>query len=611
VNAHGARFCGECGQGIASDRGILSPASAERRQLTVMFCDLVGSTELSVRLDPEELREVIAAYRACCAETARRFGGFVAQYLGDGVLLYFGYPQAHEADAERAVRAGLAMVTAVEALPRPDGSRLRARVGIATGLTVVGAQVGISEVHERTAVGETPNLAARLQALAAPGEVVIAVTTRRLVGQLFDCETLGTVALKGLAPVEAWRVVGESRVLSRFEALHGTNLTPFVWREEEMALLARRWEQVKGGGGRVVLLSGEPGIGKSRLSETLVAQVAAKPAARLRYFCSPHHTQSAFHPFIAQLERAAGFAPADNARARLAKLATLLAPTSADPARELALIAELLSLPAEAGYVPLEASPQDKRELILAALLAQLERLAAQAPVLLVFEDAHWIDPTSLDLLGRTVARVADLPVLLVVTFRPEFQPPWVSRAHVTTLSLSRLGGHDAARIIDGVARGQALPPEIAQQILERTDGVPLFIEELTSTVLESGLLRDDGGRLRASGALPVLAVPTTLQASLVSRLDRLASVKDVAQIGATIGREFSYALLKAVAALGDAALRDALGRLTASGLVQQRGSPPEALYTFKHALVQDAAYGTLLKSRRQQLHATIAADGS
>jgi class 3 adenylate cyclase/tetratricopeptide (TPR) repeat protein len=579
--------------------------TAERRQLTVMFCDLVGSTSLSARLDPEDMRNVIGVYRKSVTDAVARFDGFIAQYLGDGVLVYFGYPHAHEDDAERAVRTGLAAVAAVDSIKGQVAAELKARVGIATGLVVVGEQVGAAESQERIAIGETPNLAARLQSVTAPGEVVIAASTRRLVGGMFDCSLLGPIEVKGLPqPVEAWRVRGESIGVSRFEAFHAAALTPLVGRQEEIEILLRHWHQAKLGNGRVVLLAGEPGIGKSRIAESLFLKLKDELHLRLRYFCSPHNTHSALYPFIAQLERAAGFALESDPGARLNNLEALLKPTATK--QDLALIAELLGVPVNGRCSLVQVSPREKREMTLTALLNQLVGVAAQRPVLMVFEDAHWIDPTSLELLDRTVARVADLPVMLIVAFRPEFQASWVGQPHVTMLPLNRLDRRNAAAIIAGVSKGKAIPDLVAEQILARADGVPLFIEELTSTLLESGMMRETPDSYVLDGPLPPFAIPTTLQASLAARLDRLAPVKNVAQIGAAIGREFSHELIAAVAAMRIVELDAALERLTSSGLISRRGTPPDAIYSFKHALVQDAAYATLLKSRRQQLHAKI-----
>ncbi len=584
----------------------VAATSAERRQLTVMFCDLVGSTALSARLDPEDLRVVIGAYHRCVAKVIGRAGGFVAKYMGDGVLAYFGYPRADEHDAERAVRTALKLVEKVAGLDTV-AAPLQVRVGIATGLVVVGDLIGQGASQEQAVVGETPNLAARLQALAEPGTVVIAPSTRRLTGGLFDYEDLGAVELKGLGmPVMAARVVRGSAAESRFEALHGRDLTPLVGRDEELALLRRRWQQAKEGDGRVVVLIGEPGIGKSRLAQAMLQQPAGEPHTRLRYFCSPHHQASALHPYITQLEHAAGFSREEMPEARLAKLEALLARSNAG-AEEIGFIAERMSIPAGDKYRLPDLTPQRRKEKTLEALLAQMARLAARQPVLMLFEDAHWIDPTSLELLTLTVARASTLPLLLLVTARPEFTAPWPADAHVTIQALGRLGRRDGATLVERSAGGKALPAEILEQILARTDGVPLFLEELTKTIIESGLLREEQGHYALDGALPPLAIPTTLHDSLTARLDRLAPVREVAQIGAAIGREFSYPLLSAVAHQPDDRLKEALDQLVRAELIFGRGEVPEAVYTFKHALVQEAAYESLLRERRRTLHARIA----
>jgi class 3 adenylate cyclase/predicted ATPase len=565
---------------------------AERRQLTVMFCDLVGSTALSARLDPEDLREVIAAYHRAVADMVRSLDGFVAKYMGDGVLVYFGYPRAHEDDAERAVRAGLGVIDAVGRLD-VKSVKPQARVGIATGLVVVGDLIGEGSAQEQSVVGETPNLAARLQALAEPDTVVIAVGTRRLLGDLFEVRDLGAFAVKGIAaPVPAWQVLRPSVVASRFEALRGSALSPLIGRDEEIDLLLRRWARAKAGDGQVVLVSGEPGIGKSRIAAALAERLQAEPFLRLRYFCSPYYQDSALFPFIEQIGRASGFARDDPPAVRLEKLQALLA-RAAPPGEDVALLADLLSLPGSERYPLPNLSPQRKKERTLEALLRQLEGLARRQPVLMVFEDAHWIDPTSRELLDLTVERIRSLPALLIVTFRPEFQPPWTGQAQVTMLALNRLDRRDRTALVVQIAGGKALPDGVIDQIAERTDGVPLFVEELTKSVLEGGV--------------PLLGIPTSLHDSLMARLDRLASVRRVAQTGAAIGREFSYTLLRTVFRLPEDELQTALARLVTSELVFQRGMPPDAIYSFKHALVQDAAHDSLLRSSRQQLHAQIA----
>ena len=589
---------------VAAPAAPLQVDTAERRQVTVMFSDLVGSTALSARMDPEDLRDVISAYQKCVAETVHRFDGFVARYMGDGVLVYFGYPQAHEDDAERAVRAGLELITAVTALK--SRASLQTRVGIATGVVVVGDLIGSGDTQERSMVGETPNLAARLQGVAGPNMVVICDSTRKLLGNLFELEHLGPKDLKGISgPARAWAALRATSVASRFEALHATGMTALVGREEESELLLRRWLRAKSGEGQAVLLSGEAGIGKSRLTAALLEGVTAEPHTRLRYFCSPQHTDSAFYPIIGQMERAAGLVPDDTPQARLDKLDAMLARTSTS-AEDAALIAEMLSLPNDGRYPAVQLTPEQRRQRTLDALISQLQALTRSSPVLMTFEDAHWSDPTSLEAFVRSVDRIATLRVMLIVTYRPEFDPPWIGRPHVTALTINRLAQREAGTIIDHLVGSHVLPASIRQDIIDRTDGIPLFVEEMTKAVLEAES-EDAVERIAAAVPLPALAVPASLHASLMARLDRLGAAKEVAQIGAAIGRTFSHSLLAAVARQPEVELESAIDRLIAAGLLFRQGVPPHATYLFKHALVRDTAYGTLLRRPRAALHARIA----
>jgi predicted ATPase len=524
--------------------------------------------------------------------------------MGDGVLVYFGYPEAHEDDAERAVRAGLELIAAITALK--TSVSLQTRVGIATGLVVVGDLIGSGETLESGIVGETPNLAARLQGIAEPNTVVIAQGTRKLVGNLFELEDLGTKDLKGIAgPVRAWAALRTSVVESRFEALHGTGATELVGREEEREILLRRWSRAKSGEGQVVLLSGEAGIGKSRLTAALLEDLAAEPHTRLRYFCSPQHTDSAYFPIISQMERAAGFTHADTESVKLDKLDAVLALSSTSK-QDAALFAEMLSLPNDGRYPALELAPQERRQKTLEALHAQIETFARKSPTLMIFDDAHWADATSLEVFGRAVDRIATHRVLLLITFRPEFIPPWIGQPHVTAFTLKRLTRREVDEMIDRVADNEPMPANIRQEIIERSDGIPLFVEEMTKVVLEA---ESRGAAERTAAAIrsPAFAVPATLHASLMARLDRLGSAKEVAQIGAVIGREFSHPLIAAVARKAEPELRSALDRLIDAGLLFRQGVAPHATYLFKHALVQDAACGTLLREPRRKLYARIA----
>jgi class 3 adenylate cyclase/predicted ATPase len=594
----------------ASERAPVRPDTdaAERRHLTVMFCDLAGSTALSARLDPEDMREVIRAYQDACSGAIARYDGFVAKFMGDGILAYFGYPRAHEDEAERAARAGLEIAAAIAKLETRARDALQVRIGIATGLVVVGDLVGEGSAREQAVVGDAPNLAARLQGLAEPGSIVVAASTRRLLGDLFRLRDLGLHRVKGLAdPVEAWVVEGMSLSESRFDAAHTARLTGFVGRESESALLLDRRRLAWQGEGQIVLISGEAGIGKSRFAAWLAEQIGDEPHTRLRYQCSPYHRDSALYPFIAQLERAARIGAEETPEWKLDKLEALLAMATSRVKETAPLFASLLSIPLGSRYPALGLSPAQQRRQTLSAILDQMEGLARQKPMLVLFEDAHWADATSLEVLDLGMERVRRLPVLFLITFRPEFEPPWKGLPNVTGVGLGRLDRGQIETLVETVTGGRKLPSEVMAQIVAKTDGVPLFIEELTKNVQESGLLIEDGDHYRLDGPLPPLAIPATLQDSLMARLDRLAPVKEIAQIGAAIGREFSYALLSVVAGRDEASLKSALSQLEDAELLYRSGAAPDARYSFKHALVQDTAYESLLKSRRQVLHRRIA----
>jgi DNA-binding winged helix-turn-helix (wHTH) protein/predicted ATPase len=625
IHRKGFRFVGEVKEELRAGDGAAAavegpvrdlrapvperPPTAERRQLTVVSCELLLG-QGAARMDPEDLRDVVRAYHGCVSETAARFNGMIGDTFGNAVFVHFGYPAAHEDDAEQAVRCGLELCAAVTRIAVVAGLETRAplqtRVGIATGVVVASDPTGAAGARERGIIGETPNLAARLQGIAEPNTVVIAEGTRRLLGDLFELQDLGAREFKGTTrPVRAWAVLQASSVESRFEALHASNLTALVGREEESELLLRRWLRAKAGQGQVVLLSGEAGIGKSRLTAALSERLASELHARLRYFCSPQHTDSAFYPIIGQIERAVGMGHDDTPQTRLDKLDGIFMQTSTS-IEDAALFADMLSLPNDGRYPALDLDPQQRRQRTLGAVLSHIEALARQGLVLMSFEDVHWIDPTSLELLGRAVDRIRSLRVLLVVTFRPEFAPPWIGRPHVTALTINRLAEREVAVMIDQVVGDKLLPASIRQDIIERTDGIPLFVEEMTKAVLEA---EGEGEARRTVAAVPfpALAIPASLHASLMARLDRLGTAKEVAQIGAAIGREFSYALLAAVVRQPVAEMGSALDRLVQAGLLFRQGEPPHATYLFKHALVQEAAYGTLLREPRRTLHARIA----
>jgi class 3 adenylate cyclase/tetratricopeptide (TPR) repeat protein len=583
------------------------PQDAERRHLTVMFCDLVGSTALSARLDPEDMWEVIRAYRAACASVIAAYDGRIARFVGDGILVYFGYPRAHEDDAERAVRAALDTISAIGQLKTGADERVELRIAIATGLVVVGDLISGDASEEQATVGDTPNLAARLQSLAEPGAVVVASSTRRLLGDLFTFRNLGRREVKGIAePIAVWAVEGAIASESRFEAVRAVRSIGFVGRRDEIEFTLSRQRLAWQGQGQMVLISGEAGIGKSRIVATLSESPSLGAHRRVRYQCSPYHTNSVLHPFVAQLERAAGIRSHDTPGQKLDKLEAMLSLGTQQVAQATPLIAALLSIPTGDHCPPLALSPAQQRRQTFAALLDQLEGLAREQPLLIICEDMHWADATTLELFDLAVDRIRGLPILVLMTSRPEFEPSWSGLANVSLLRLDRLDRRDSRALVEQVAVGRQLPREMMKQIIDRTDGIPLFVEELTKMVLESGLLLEDAGRYRLDNPLPPLAIPATLQDSLMARLDRLAPVKELAQIGAAIGRDFSYALLRYVAGRDDLTLSAALAQLEEAELLVRRGAPPEANYSFKHALVQEAAYESLLKSKRQVLHKRI-----
>jgi class 3 adenylate cyclase/predicted ATPase len=584
-----------------------APDTAERRQLTVMFCDLVGSTAMSARLDPEDMRDVIRAFQDTCSGAVARYDGFIARFMGDGILAYFGFPRAHEDEAERAIRSGLDIVDAAGKLETPARHKLGVRVGIATGIVVVGHVVGEGATQEQDVVGETPNLAARLQALAQPGTVVIAQSTKRLIGRTFELEPLGARTLKGFAaPVPVWSVLRVARNSTRFEATRSQGLSPLVGREPETALLLDRWRRVRDGEGQAVLVSGEAGIGKSRIVAALAEQIAASPHTAISFQCSPHHVNDALYPILSIIGRLAGLVSDEPDSAKLDKLETMIVGCGLE-AREIApFLAVALSIATGDRYPPIDLTAAEWKERTMAALVALFEARARRAPALALLEDAHWIDPTSLAVLGRLFEHLTDLNALLVITARPEFMLPWGRRENSSVLRLNRLARAEAMAVIHRVAGGKALPAEILEQIIAKTDGVPLFVEELTKTVMESGLLREESDAYQLVSAPTPIAIPSTLQDSLLARLDRLGSAKDIAQIGAAMGREFSHRILEEISTVRGPALTEALDKLIAADMIYRRGAPPEAIYTFKHALLRDVAYQLMVRARRRDVHRGI-----
>ncbi|MBR0831010.1 AAA family ATPase [Bradyrhizobium manausense] len=590
-----------------------SEVGAERRQLTTMFCDMVDSTGLSAQFDPEDVRDMIASFRETCVRVVKHYEGFAARYVGDGILVYFGYPTAHEDDAERAVRAGLEIVRVLSSARaiEPRGALSHApavRIGIATGLVVVGDLVGPGTEERDSAVGETVNLAARLQGLAPSNGVVISSSTQALLKGKFDYRNLGAHALKGISDkAQAWHVVRATRVETRFAAAMGSKLTPHVNREEEIALLTARWQQAKEGDGQVVVLFGEPGIGKSRIIQEIFERLGGDRHGHVSFQCSPYYTSTAFYPFIEQLKFSLGLDREDASALSLSSLEAAVAQANIEVEQVTPLFAALLSIPTGDRYQPLELSPQQQKDATVSALVNHLVGLANDQPLVAVFEDLHWIDPTSREVIDLLVDKVQGKPILVIITARSEFQPSWNAHSHITTLLLNRLSRQLRATLVERVAGSRELPKEVVEEIIVKTDGVPLFVEELTKTVLESNLLTERHGRYVLSGPWRQLAIPATLTDSLMARLDRMGPFKKIAQIGATIGREFSYETLHTVADAPADQIEAALNHLEEAGLIIRRGHPPDALYSFKHVMIQNAAHESLLHSERRKLHSRIA----
>jgi class 3 adenylate cyclase len=586
---------------------------AERRQLTVMFCDLVGSTAISEQLDPEDLRKVVRAYQEICGKVIRRFEGHIAQYLGDGLLVYFGYPQAHEDDAQRAARTGLGIVEAITRLnPRlyeEWGVELAVRIGIHTGLVVAG-EVGYGSSRERLALGDTPNIAARLQDTADPNTVVVSAATYRLIEGFFACQQLDTLVPKGYSqPIDVCQLCQESSARSRLDTVVSAELTPLVGRDQETGLLFERWEQIQEGMGQVVLLSGEAGVGKSRLVQAMKEHVAQDPQAWLTPCqCSAYHRNSAFYPLVDVLERVVlQFERGDDPAKKLSRLEGFLVQYAIPLPEMVPLFADLFSIPLDDKYTPSNLSPERQKQLIFQTILGVLLEIANRQPLLLVMEDLHWADPTTLEFLNLLVDQIPTTRIFALFTFRTDFSPPWSGRAHLTNLTLRRLTRKQVEIMIQHVAGGKALPAVVLEQIVKKTDGVPLFVEELTKMVLESGLLREKEEGYELAGPLPPLAIPATLQDSLMARLDRLASVKEIVQLSAILGRDLTYEMLQAVSSLDEETLQQGLSQLVEAELLYQRGIPPKAIFTFKHALIQETAYQSLLRGTRQQYHQRIA----
>src|SRR5215471_5435550 len=583
-------------------------SGAERRHLTVLFCDIAGSTKLSVRLDPEELAEVLREFQSRCSDAIRQYDGYVARFMGDGILAYFGFPQAHEDDAERAVNAALKIVASVSTSHSSRVQRIKVRIGIASGLVVVGDLVGEGPALEFALVGEAPNLAARLQQLAKPSQILVSSGTRRLLRSRFVLDDVGERTAKGFGrQVRIWSVLKSNPVESRFEARQASPMTRFVGRELELAFLHDNYRMAERGEGRLVLISGEPGIGKSRLAMALAQQVSREAERILSFQCSPYHTSSAWYPVVRHLEDAAGIDPDSVSTLKLQKLETFVAQCCAWSGKELfPVLAALLNVPTDDRYVKLELSPSQLKMRTFAALLTMFRPRREEGPVILVFEDVHWIDPTSLEFLERPRDEAQSCQMLVLVLMRPEFTLPWTDLPHVAGLTLNQFNKREAAAIIEAVAGQGSLPRETIDQIVAKTDGVPLFVEEMTKAVLETSDRTTDGsgGKAHSASSLPV---PDTLHESLMARLDQLASPKTIAQTAAVIGREFRLDLLEAVASAPKRDVHAAIDRLLASGLLYRSGNLGDHHFTFKHALVQEEAYASLLNAERRRLHRQIA----
>ena len=581
--------------------GIAAVSDSERRQLTVLFCDMVGFTELASRVDPEILQAVIRRYEDICAVCITRYEGYVFQRLGDGIVAFFGFPLAHEGEAERAVRAGLEIIDSLSRTVIPEVGFLRVRIGIAAGVVVVSAA-------ERSAVGETMNLAARLQAIAEPGSIVVSEKVHRLAGGTFRYEDLGEKTLKGIAATSrAYGILGVSGAASRFEAATHAGVSPLVGREHEIGMLLDRWQDARAGHGRLVMLNGEAGIGKSRMVSALCERLESMGVGTMRFQCSPFHVNSAFHPSIDALERALQFGRDEPMDSRLHKLESLVTEHFGLPRDDVAFIADILSLPTGDRFGQVALSARRRKEEVMRTLVDITVAAARARPTLMLFEDAHWADPSSLELLDVMISRLPEYPLLVVLTHRPEFHSRWSELSHVSTIDLNRLKRDESQAIVARLARGKALPARLIEDIVNKADGVPLFLEEVTKSVLESGDLTELSDRFEYAGSQADLVLPATLRDSLMARLDRVTAVKEIAQMGSVIGREFSYELLAAVSPMPGAELAQGLDRLTDAGLAFRRGRIPDAAFTFKHALVQDVAYDSLLRSRRLELHGAIA----